>query len=157
MNSFSLDHYRHLLTQITDAINNNPLNQALEDTLNHHFPPGGDTFKPIEAACHAGIKDSVLCQREAGGIRYGRVFEASEEMQGYSVDLVHMSPVVGPHHRHPNGEIDMIMPIDANATFDQRGAGWLVYDPDSAHSPTVAGGEALILYLLPDGRIEFTR
>jgi len=27
----------------------------------------------------------------------------------------------------------------------------------SAHRPTVTGGRALILYLLPEGRIEFTK
>ena len=31
-----------------------------------------------------------------------------------------------------------------------------VCGPDSAHYPTVSEGRALILYLLPDGRIEFT-
>ncbi|MBP6368696.1 MAG: DUF4863 family protein, partial [Burkholderiales bacterium] len=42
------------------------------------------------------------------------------------------------------------------ATFDGQGAGWVVYGPGSAHSPTVAGGRALVLYLLPQGAIEFT-
>ena len=60
---------------------------------------------------------------------------------------------------HPNGEIDLIMPMDdpADATFNGRPAGWLVCEPGSAHHPTVAGGRALVLYLLPDGRIDFTR
>ena len=34
---------------------------------------------------------------------------------------------------------------------------WLVYPPGSAHRPTVRPGRALVLYLLPEGRIEFTR
>jgi len=34
---------------------------------------------------------------------------------------------------------------------------WLVYGPGSAHSPTVAHGRALVLYLLPQGAIEFTK
>jgi hypothetical protein len=68
-----------------------------------------------------------------------------------------MTNVAGGHHRHPRGEIDMIMPIDATARFDGRGAGWLVYGPDTAHVPTVAGGKALVLYLLPEGAIEFTK
>jgi hypothetical protein len=29
--------------------------------------------------------------------------------------------------------------------------------PGSAHRPTVSQGRALVLYLLPDGRIEFTK
>jgi hypothetical protein len=73
------------------------------------------------------------------------------------VDVVDMDNVAGGHHRHPTGEIDLVMPVSATATFDGRGAGWLVYEPGSAHVPTVAGGRALVLYLLPQGAIEFTK
>ena len=48
------------------------------------------------------------------------------------------------------------MPIDAGAKFDGHPAGWVVYPPGSAHTPTVSGGAALVLYLLPGGEIEFT-
>jgi len=34
--------------------------------------------------------------------------------------------------------------------------GWLVCPPGSAHRPTVRLGRALVLYLLPQGRIEFS-
>ena len=49
------------------------------------------------------------------------------------------------------------MPLTAEARFDGAPAGWKVYPPGSAHRPTVTGGRALILYLLPEGRIEFTK
>ena len=45
----------------------------------------------------------------------------------------------------------------ATARFDGQGAGWVVYPADSAHVPTVSGGRALVLYLLPQGAIEFTK
>ena len=32
-----------------------------------------------------------------------------------------------------------------------------VYPPGSAHRPTVAQGRALVLYLLPEGQISFTK
>ncbi|MFT5132306.1 MAG: hypothetical protein ACI9SC_000771 [Gammaproteobacteria bacterium] len=48
------------------------------------------------------------------------------------------------------------MPIDEGAQFDGHGEGWVVYASESAHSPTVTRGEALVLYLLPEGAIEFT-
>jgi hypothetical protein len=51
----------------------------------------------------------------------------------------------------------MIMPIDESAQFDGQPRGWLVYPPGSAHKPTVSGGSAYVLYLLPDGAIEFSR
>jgi hypothetical protein len=66
-----------------------------------------------------------------------------------------MDSLAGPYHRHPNGEIDAIMPLDDAAEFDGHPAGWVVYGPDSAHYPTVSGGKALVLYLLPDGAIDF--
>jgi hypothetical protein len=98
-----------------------------------------------------------MCSREAGGIRYGRVAKPSPALSGFSIDVVRMKDVKGPHHRHPKGEIDMVMPITPGARFDGHGAGWCVYGPDSAHHPTVSGGEALVLYLLPGGEIEFTK
>ncbi|MNE89423.1 hypothetical protein D3C80_1868290 [compost metagenome] len=68
-----------------------------------------------------------------------------------------MQDIAGPHHTHPNGEIDLIMPLEGEAQFDGRPAGWLVCPPGSAHRPTVSNGRALVLCLLPEGRIDFTR
>jgi hypothetical protein len=58
-----------------------------------------------------------------------------------------MDSIVGPHHRHPHGEIDLVMPLTADAKFDGHGPGWVVYAPDSAHRPTVTDGEALVYQL----------
>ena len=68
-----------------------------------------------------------------------------------------MADVVGPHHSHPKGEVDLVMPVSVDAKFDGNGKGWVVYGPGTAHKPTVTGGGAIVLYLLPDGEIEFTR
>jgi hypothetical protein len=103
------------------------------------------------------VAQGWLCDREGGGQRYGRIFKPAPELQGFSVDVVDMSDIAGPHHSHPLGEIDLIMPIDASARFDDHAAGWLVCPPGSAHHPTVTQGRALVLYLLPQGRIDFTR
>jgi hypothetical protein len=67
-----------------------------------------------------------------------------------------MQDVAGPHHMHPKGEIDLIMPLTPGARFDDCPAGWCVYEPGSAHRPTVSQGRALVLYLLPQGAIQFT-
>src|SRR5207245_11082757 len=111
----------------------------------------------IVDACEAGIAAGWMCSREHAGIRYGRVVKPGPATQGFSVDVVEMDNVAGGHHRHPNGEIDLVMPVDATARFDGRGAGWLLYEPGTAHVPTVAGGQARVLYLLPGGAIEFTK
>ncbi|MEE8140092.1 MAG: DUF4863 family protein, partial [Alphaproteobacteria bacterium] len=55
-----------------------------------------------------------------------------------------------------NGEIGMIMPIAGDPKFDGVGRGWYVHPPGSDHWPTLVGGDAYVLYLLPDGAIEFT-
>ena len=157
MSDFSLDQFQCLLQAVTDFICDSPLDQTLENKLNKEFGWDSETFKAIDRACHAGIDAGALCQHEAGGVKFGRVIEPCADLQGYSVDVVSMKDIKGPHHRHPQGEIDLIMPITTGASFDRRGAGWLVYGPHSSHSPTVDGGEALVLYLLPNGEIEFTR
>ena len=114
-------------------------------------------FKAIQAACAAGAAAGWICKLEHGGIRYGRVAKPGPELHGFSIDVVDMADVVGPHHSHPKGEIDLIMPLGGAAEFDGHGAGWLVYGPGSAHKPTVTGGRAYVLYLLPEGAIAFTR
>jgi len=144
------------ISQVTGKIAGRPVDAALADFLEAEFPASGEIFGDIFKLCQEAIAAGWMCAREAGGIRFGRVIKASPATHGFSVDVVEMENVQGPHHRHPKGEIDMIMPLAGGPEFDGHGRGWLVYGPDSAHRPTVAGGRALVLYLLPDGAIEFT-
>ena len=115
------------------------------------------TYRELKESCVEGVTQGWLCQYEGGGLRYGRIFKPSEELHGFSIDVVDMENIAGPHHVHPQGEIDLIMPIDGDAQFDGRPSGWLVCPPGSAHRPTVTRGRALVLYLLPNGEIEFTK
>lgn len=147
--------FADLVASITGWIGERALDDTLESGLNRVFPPDSAVFQSVLDACRAGIAAGWMCNREAGGIKYGRVVKPGEASHGFSVDVVEMENLDGPHHRHPEGEIDMIMPLGGSATFDGRGAGWLVYGPGSAHSPTVSGGKALVLYLLPKGKIQF--
>jgi hypothetical protein len=148
------DEFSGLMSEVTRAVAGKPVDAALAKSLNEQFPPSGAKVTAIRAACDQAIKDGWMCEREQGGIKFGRVVK---DLDGFSIDVVHMKDVVGPHHRHPNGEIDLVMPIDADAKFDGHGAGWVVYDSESAHKPTVTDGAALVLYLLPGGAIDFTR
>ncbi len=152
-----IENFQALIREITDFIGDQPLDQALQTRLNERFPCRGDTYERIFETCRTAIDEGWMCQYEGGGVRYGRVIKPAPELNGFSVDVVDMQEIKGPHHRHPNGEIDLIMPLDDGAVFDGHPAGWLVYGPDSAHSPTVSNGRALVLYLLPEGKIEFTR
>jgi hypothetical protein len=153
----SKETFESLVGEVASEIAGKPLDEALAAELNRRFPAGGKTVKAIEAACHAAIAEGWMCNREAGGIKFGRVAKPSPALAGFSIDVVHMQDLKGPHHRHPNGEIDLLMPITPGAKFDGHPAGWCVYGPGSAHYPTVSEGEALVLYLLPEGAIEFTK
>jgi hypothetical protein len=149
--------FREQIAQLTEALAGRPLDAALDDWLNREFGPDTPTCRALRRSCETGVAQGWLCNREGGGIRYGRIFKPATDLHGFSVDVVDMKDIAGPHHAHPNGEIDLVLPIDAAARFDGRGAGWVVYPPGSAHRPTVSNGRALVLYLLPDGRIDFTR
>jgi hypothetical protein len=148
--------FQTLISRLTEEISALPLGPQLETYLNTQHGPGSPTYDAIFNACQTGVKMGWMCNREADGIRYGRVIKATDTTHGFSVDVVDMDNVAGPHHAHPNGEIDMIMPLSPDARFDSRAAGWCVYEPGSAHRPTVTQGRALVLYLLPQGAIQFT-
>ncbi|MFQ5661176.1 MAG: DUF4863 family protein [Gammaproteobacteria bacterium] len=150
------EEFENLILSITSDITGRSVNGELMDYLNDRYPPDGTEFQKLSDACRKGIAEGWLCHHEQGGIKFGRVIKAGEATHGFSVDVVDMEDIVGPHHRHPNGEIDMVIPETEGARFDNHGAGWVVYGPDSAHSPTVSNGRAIVLYLLPDGAIEFT-
>ncbi|WP_434643403.1 DUF4863 family protein [Achromobacter piechaudii] len=151
------DQFHALMQEATRLVANQPLDDGLQATLNREAGHGSALYERIFAACKQGVADGWMCNREGGGIRYGRVIKPADDLAGCSVDVVDMNDLAGPHHAHPNGEIDLIMPLTADARFDGHGAGWLVYGPGSAHSPTVTQGRALVLYLLPGGAIDFTR
>lgn len=138
-------------------MNGRELNQDLQEWLNSEHGVASETYRQLKETCRQGVTDGWLCEHEAGGIRYGRVFKPADDLYGFSVDVVEMKDVVGPHHSHPAGEIDLVMPVEGDALFDDHPAGWVVYAQGSAHYPTVSNGRALILYLLPGGSIEFTR
>jgi len=145
-----------LIKDVTDAVVDKPLTPALGEELDRLLPPADAAFRAIESACHEAIAAGWMCAQGGEGRRFGRVIEPGPATAGFSVDVVDLTDIVGPHHRHPNGEICMVMPVSPEARFDGKGAGWKVYPPGSAHRPTVTGGRALVLYLLPAGQIEFT-
>ena len=151
------DKFRAQIAALAAQIAGRPLNAALDDWLNREHGAASSTYADLKASCEAGVAEGWLCNREGGGIKYGRIFKPADDLYGFSVDVVDMTDIAGPHHVHPNGEIDLVMPQGGDATFDGRPAGWVVMPPGSAHRPTVSHGRALVLYLLPQGAIEFTK
>lgn len=149
--------FREQIAQLTTQLAGRPLDAGLDAWLNAEHGTESATYRQLKQTCMAGVAEGWLCEREGGGVRYGRIFKPSDDLHGFSVDVVDMADIAGPHHTHPLGEIDLIMPLDEGAQFDGHPAGWLVCPPGSAHRPTVSNGRALVLYLLPQGSIEFTR
>ena len=156
--------FKSLIADLTATLHGRALDGALAEHLNATHPAGSPTFEALAQACRDGVAAGWMCKYEAGGLRYGRVVKPGPDTHGFSVDVVDMADVAGPHHVHPQGEIDLVMPLASaddltpggDARFDGQAAGWKVYGPGSAHRPTVSGGRALVLYLLPSGAIEFT-
>ncbi len=152
----SQQQFMELMGKVADGIAGLPLDQALEDKLNAEFPAGGEDFRALARLCAEGEAEGWLMAREAGGIKFGRAVKPGAEAGDFSVDVVRMKDVRGPHHVHTTGEIGAIMPLSGDPHFDGRPEGWYVYGPGTQHHPTVSGGDAYILYLLPEGAIEFT-
>lgn len=134
-----------------------PVASPMEAFLNERIGAHSETYAAVESLCRQAIQDGWMCSEGQGDVRWGRVVEPGDAMGGFSVDVVSMRNAFGPHHSHPLGEVVLIMPQTPAARFDSKGQGWLVYPPGSAHYPTVTGGHALVLYLLPQGRISFTK
>jgi hypothetical protein len=148
--------FRSLLANLTREIAGKALDEHLDAWLNQQHGVASESYQQLKASCIQGVEEGWLCKYEGGGLRYGRIFKPADDLHSFSVDVVDMKDMAGPHHVHPEGEIDLIMPLNDGALFDGRPAGWLVTPAGSAHRPTVTNGRALVLYLLPNGRIEFT-
>jgi hypothetical protein len=123
-------------------------------SLNTHFPADGPFIKSVAALMRAGVANGSLCNRGSGSVRFSRVFKYGEGSFGFSADAVLMDGP-GPLHRHPLGEVDLCLTESGEPSFDGKPAGWVVYPPGSTHVPTVSDGSMLILYLLPQGSIDF--
>ncbi|CAA6603457.1 conserved hypothetical protein [Rhodospirillaceae bacterium LM-1] len=145
------------MASISAAIADMPVGKDMEAFLNEKYPASSPIFADIESLCRQAIAEGWMCKEGRGDVRWGRVSEPSPKLHDFSVDVVSMAHDYGPHHSHPMGEIVLTMPQTPAARFDSCDAGWLVYPPGSGHYPTVTGGPALVLYLLPKGKIAFTR
>ncbi len=149
--------FQHLISKLTAEVAGMPLNAELAARLNAEHGPGSETFASLLDACRQGITEGWMCQHEHRGLRYGRVVKPSDITHGFSVDVVDMDNIAGGRHRHPHGEIVLNMPLSGEPLFDGWPAGWSVNEPGTEHTPVVAGGHALVLYMLPQGAIEFVK
>ena len=127
---------------------------AARAELTERFDPQSKRARALNENLKALLAEGKLAERGAMPVKYGRVAKAGPPTLGFSIDVVHMNGA-GPMHRHPNGEVNYCVALDGAPTFDGEKPGWVVFPPESKHVPTVAGGTMLIVYLLPQGAIEF--
>ncbi len=150
--STTLEAFRPLLDAARGVSPADPAAAAAE--LRRRFDPSGPAARALQATLVGMLERGEIANRGELPVRYGRVTKALPETHDFSIDVVHMNGA-GPLHRHPNGELNFCMTLDGSPTFMGQSAGWVVEAPGSQHVPTVAGGTMLIVYLLPQGRIEF--
>ena len=121
-----------------------------ERSLEQHAAFVSPHVKRIEALARKGADAGWLLPKSAGpSVRFGRFLK---DLSGYSVDFVWMEgPAAG--HTHTNGEINLGFAMSGKPLFDGRPPGWVVFPPASHHIPTVTGGEMLLVYFVPGGKV----
>ena len=64
--------FKAQIAQLTRQLAGRPLNAELDAWLNTEHGAGSATFEQLQTACRAGVAEGWLCEREGGGLRYGR-------------------------------------------------------------------------------------
>ncbi|HVS09873.1 MAG TPA: DUF4863 family protein [Planctomycetota bacterium] len=124
------------------------------DLLIQRLPPDSERARAMNADLLRLLESGSIAERGEPPVKYGRVARAGEQTMGFSIDVVDMTGA-GPAHHHPLGEVNWCVALEGDPRFDGHPPGWVVLPPGSTHVPAVAGGRMLIVYLLPEGRIEF--
>lgn len=149
-----LETFRPLLKAASGLSLDDP--ESARATLRERFDPESEDGRALATELRRLLDAGELCENGALPVKWGRVSKASEESLGFSIDVVHMNGA-GPRHRHPQGEVNFCVPLDGDPRFEATHTGWVVMPPDSVHVPEVSGGEMLIVYLLPQGAMEFLK
>jgi hypothetical protein len=124
--------------------------------LERRLDPRGPEARALAEALLGLYREGRIAERGAPPVRFGRVARSGPETSDFSIDVVWMNGA-GPRHRHPRGEVNFCIALEGDPRFDGQPAGWVVLPPESSHVPAVEGGTMLIVYLLPQGEIEFAR
>ena len=122
--------------------------------LERRFSPTGEEAQELRTDLIALLDEGAIADRGEMPVKWGRVVKACDASRNFSIDVVLMNGA-GPQHRHPRGEVNYCIALEGTPTFEDQAPGWVVMPEGSTHVPTVAGGTMLIVYLLPDGAIEF--
>ncbi len=70
------------------------------------------------------------------------------------MDVVHINGAE-PDNVRPTGEASFGVPLGGGPEYEGTRTGWHVLPPGPRHGPNVTGGRMPIVYLLPNGEMEF--
>lgn len=97
----SVVEFKEQIAKLTAQLVGRPLDVELDHWLNLEHGIGSITYEQLKVSCQTGVSEGWLCDREGGGIRYGRIFKSTPELHGFSVDVVNMQDIAGPTMRTP--------------------------------------------------------
>jgi 2-hydroxylaminobenzoate mutase len=145
-----------LVGEVLSDLNGRPLDAEMESRLNERFGPHTVTYQRLSQLLRAGVEEgwAAYVDIEGSAYRRGRLAEPSADTAQMSIESGLLQDVKGQYHCHTLGEINMIIPLEREGRFCGHGAGWKVFPPMSEHFPTVTG-RALMMYFLPEGKIEY--
>jgi len=128
---------------------------ALVAALAQEFPLDHPQVRAVEALVRRGVSEGWLCDRGEPDARFSRVAKPDPRTRGMSVDIVSLAGAAV-RHTHPKGELTLGFAVEGDAPrFDGQPPGWTFHGPGSTHTPEVTGGRMLLLYVLPDGAVQW--
>src|SRR5690349_2799518 len=99
---------------------------AARAELARRFDPHGPRAAETNRALVALLDAKKIAERGEPPVRWGRVSKATPETSDFSIDVVDMNGP-GPHHAHPNGEVNWCVALEGDPRFDGQPAGWVVH------------------------------
>lgn len=149
-----LEHFRPLCEAAAGLDLSDP--RAARAELVRRFDPASPAARELERGLRGLLAEGRIAEKGALPVKWGRVAKATPETLEFSIDVVHMDGA-GPRHRHPRGEVNYCIALAGTPRFEGEAPGWVVLAPGSDHVPTVTGGTMLIVYLLPQGAVEWVK
>jgi hypothetical protein len=128
--------------------------ESAEAQLRTRFDPEGEAAAELRTRLLDLLDAGEIAHKGELPVKWGRAAKATPDSSDLSIDVVLMNGA-GPRHTHPQGEVDYCIPLEGKPTFEGCPRGWVVMPPGSVHVPAVENGTMLIVYLLPQGAIEF--
>src|SRR6267154_1513123 len=89
-----LEELQKLVNEVTRPLLGRNLDAKVETWLNDELPPASATYRGLFDACRAGAAAGLICNREAGGIKFGRVIKPSDATRKCSFSNCEQRPRV---------------------------------------------------------------